>query len=215
MTTPEESNLNSGQPPAKPPTPVSKTGEIISFCKTLLIFLAVVYVLRASVVEAFKIPSGSMIPTLRIGDHILVSKLSYGLRLPLYQRFVFQWQMPSRGDIVVFTQKEDPSTNFIKRVIGLPGEIVEVRGSRVYINNRLVPENYARWEEGGLSEGSFGPEQVPPGHTFLLGDNRDHSRDSRFWANPFLDMQRVKGRAWVIYWSWDPAWSERMFKLIR
>lgn len=213
MSTPDTASPQG--PDTNPKAPVSKKNEALSILKTLIIFGAIVWVLRASVVEAYKIPSGSMIPTLRIGDHILVSKLSYGLRLPLYERFVAQWSNPKRGDIVVFTQKDDPSTNFIKRVIGLPGDIVEVRGSRVYINNELLPENYARWEEGGLSEGSFGPEQVPPGHVFLLGDNRDHSRDSRFWPEPFLDLQRIKGRALVIYWSWDPAWKDRIFRVIR
>lgn len=196
-------------------SPTSKKAEIFSFVKTLIFFLAIVYVFKASVVEAFKIPSGSMIPTLRIGDHILVSKLAYGLRIPFYQAFVYQWANPKRGDIVVFTQKDDPSTNFIKRTIGLPGDTVEVRGSRVYINNELLPENYARWEEGGLTEGSFGPDKVPEGKVFLLGDNRDHSRDSRFWNDPYLDIQRIKGRALFIYWSWDPAWKERLFKAVR
>jgi signal peptidase I len=195
-------------------TPPSSSGqfvsEAISFLKTLAAFLLAAFILRATVVEAFKIPSGSMIPTLRIGDHILVSKLSYGLRLPLMASSVFLFDSPERADIVVFTRPDDPATieddsdtNVIKRVVGLPGDVVEVRDTTVYINNQILEESYARWQEGGLRDGNFGPERVPEGHIFLLGDNRDHSKDSRFWTEPFLPIERVKGRALIIYWSWD------------
>lgn len=184
--------------------------EVISFFKTLGFLLVLAMFLRASVVEAFKIPSGSMIPTLMIGDHILVSKFSYGLRAPFVKKMLYRYSQPERGDVVVFTRVDDPSTiddeseiNIIKRVVGLPGDTVEVRGTKVYINNAIYPESYARWEEGGIREGNFGPEKVPAGHVFLLGDNRDHSKDSRFWYDPFLEMERIKGRALIIYWSWD------------
>ena len=184
--------------------------EVFSFFKTLAFLLAAAIVLRASVVEAFKIPSGSMIPTLMVGDHILVSKLSYGIRLPLKITTLFQYDLPQRGDVVVFTRPDDPTTlvdeskiNIIKRTVGLPGDIVEVRGSKLYINNKLLSEDYARWDRGGVPEGNFGPEQVPDDRVFLLGDNRDHSRDSRFWHDPFLPISRIKGRALFIYWSWD------------
>ncbi len=183
--------------------------EIISFFKTLSIFLVIAILLRASVVEAFKIPSGSMIPTLRIGDHILVSKFNYGFRLPFMTNSLIQYSKPQRGDIVVFTRpdevgtlEDESSINIIKRVMGIPGDIIEVNGTNVYINNQLYPEEYARWEDGGLKEGNFGPIKVPEGNVFLMGDNRDHSRDSRFWEEPFLDMRRIKGRAFVVYWSW-------------
>ena len=184
--------------------------EVYSFFKTLCLFLAAAFLLRASVVEAYKIPSGSMKPTLTIGDHILVSKLAYGFRLPLVNETIFQFRAPQCGDVVVFTRPDDPDTledesaiNIIKRVIGLPGDVIEVRNTEVYINNELHQENYARWEENGIPEGDFGPARVPPGHVLLLGDNRDHSRDSRFWNYPFLEMSRIKGKAFLIYWSWD------------
>ena len=196
--------------PVPQPRPATIKAEVISFLKTLVAFLIAAIILRASVVEAFKIPSGSMIPTLHIGDHILVSKFSYGIRLPFVTYTALQYSQPKRGDIVVFTRPDDPSTledesaiNIIKRVIGLPGETVEVRDTRVFINNEILDEPYARWQEGGLREGNFGPEVVPPGKVFLLGDNRDHSKDSRFWSDPFLDVGRIKGRALIIYWSWD------------
>lgn len=190
--------------------PSRNTREVLSFMRTLAIFLLLAFILRASVVEAFKIPSGSMQPTLQIGDHILVCKFSYGLRLPLIDTTIVQYATPHRGDIVVFTRPDDPMTpndesdiNIIKRVIGLPGETVEVRGRTVFINGKELYEPYARWEEGGILEGNFRAQTVPPGHILLLGDNRDHSRDSRFWTDsPFLDLSRVKGRALIIYWSW-------------
>jgi len=160
----------------KSPSPVSRTAEVISFVKTLAIFLVVAYFLRASVVEAFKIPSGSMIPTLRVGDHILVSKLSYGIRLPFMNRFIYQYAMPKRGDIVVFTRPDDPTTpeneakiNIIKRVIGLPGDTVEVRNTRLYINNQLYPESYARWGGGRHQRRKFWSGTCSSGQSLFAG----------------------------------------------
>lgn len=206
--TPATTTPSSTPASTAPTTPQKGENDIVSFLKTLTLFIAAALVLRASVVEAFKIPSGSMIPTLKIGDHLLVSKLSYGFRLPLLIRTVYQWGLPQRGDIVVFTRpdergttEDESSINIIKRVIGLPGDIVEVRDTRVFINNVVLPEDYARWDEAGLHGGNFGPETVPPGHVFMMGDNRDHSKDSRYWEDPFLEVDRIKGRALIIYWS--------------
>jgi len=194
--------------------------EVISFFKTLAVLVVIAIFLRGSVVEAFKIPSGSMIPTLMIGDHILVSKFSYGIRLPFVTDMLYRYSMPQRGDVVVFTRPDDPSTseneqdiNIIKRVVGLPGDTIELRGTSLYINSQLYPEPYARYEDGGIRDGNFGPEKVPEGHIMLMGDNRDHSKDGRFWPYPFLEVNRVKGRALIIYWSWDSL--ARIGKLIR
>lgn len=195
--------------------------EILSFFKTLSVILGLAMVLRVCVVEPFKIPSGSMIPTLQIGDFILVLKFRYGLRMPFVTDSVTTWATPQRGDVVVFTRPDDPNTpseddskiNIIKRVIGLPGDTVEVNGARLLINGTEVQEPYARWAEGGSLEGYFGPKTIPEGHVLLLGDNRDHSKDSRFWTDPFLDMKRIKGKAVIIFWSWDSF--KRIFTLIR
>lgn len=205
--------MNPENSPATPETTTTKksTGqEVVSFIKTLALFLAAAFLLRASVVEAFKIPSLSMFPTLKVGDHILVSKLSYGLRVPLMTESMFLFDTPKRGDIVVFTRPDEPGTrddesgiNIIKRVVGLPGETVELRGTRLLVNGQEIEEPYARYQEHGIPDGYFGPDRIPEGHVFLLGDNRDHSKDSRFWREPFLDIHRIKGRALVIYWSWD------------
>jgi signal peptidase I len=201
-----------GSGAATPPT--SARQEIVSFVKTVAIFLVLAFFLRASVVEAFKIPSLSMAPTLQVGDHILVSKLSYGIRLPFVSRFVYQYDEPERGDIIVFTREDDPDINIIKRVVGVPGDLVEIRNRKVTINNQLLYEPYARYRFGGIK--NFGPERVPSGHLFMLGDNRDESRDSRFWDDsPWLDIQSVKGRAHIIYWTFDKDWRERIGKILR
>ena len=194
--------------------------EIYSFFKTLAVFLVLAFLLRASVVEAFKIPSESMKPTLQKYDHILVCKFSYGFRLPFMREVLFSYSQPKRGDVVVFTRPDEPNTledessiNIIKRVVALPGETVSVRDRTLYIDGVPQEEKYAIWEENGSPDGEFSPEVVPDGHVFLLGDNRDHSKDSRFWPYHFLDMKLIKGRALMIYWSWSQF--SRMGMIIR
>ncbi len=194
--------------------------ETKSLVKTVILLITIAYVLRASVVEAYKIPSSSMEPTLQIEDHILVNKLSYGLWLPFMKKSAVQYSEPQRGDVVVFTLPDDPTTpgidesntNIIKRVIGLPGETVEVRGKKVLINDKLLQdESYAQWKHDG--ETDFGPQRVPEGKVLLLGDNRDLSRDSRFWNDHYLDMKRIKGRAFFIYLAFHSP-LRRMFSVI-
>jgi len=201
--------------------PTGMWQEFVAFTKTLVLILGLAFIIRLQIVEPFKIPSGSMIPTLRVGDYILVLKFWYGMRLPFISESVFTWNSPSRGEVVVFTRPDDPETpteddseiNIIKRVIGLPGETVEVRGAQVLVDGNPISEPYAVWGKGGIIEGNFGPTKVPPGHILLLGDNRDHSKDSRFWTVPFLDQRRVKGRAVLVFWSWDSL--TRIGNLIR
>lgn len=185
--------------------------SLIENAKSLTLFIAVALLLRVSVVEAYKIPSSSMESTLLIGDHLLVSKLSYSLRIPFMDESPWVFDTPERGDIVVFTKSDDPLTeenesniNVIKRVIGLPGDEVEVRGKAVIVNGKVLEENYTQWKYGGRVD--FGPETVPEGHVLLMGDNRDESHDGRLWTlagkkAPFLDIARIKGRALVIYWN--------------
>lgn len=195
--------------------------EALSFIKTLALFIGLALLIRGTLIEPFKIPSGSMIPTLQIGDRILVSKLSYGIRLPFMTGFVYQYGAPKRGDVVVFTRADDPDTsaedessiNLIKRVVGLEGETVEVKNATLYINGKALEEPYARWTHGGSSDGEFGPQVVPAGKIFLMGDNRDQSRDSRFWNDHFLPTWRVKGRALLVYWNFESL--DRIFSAIR
>lgn len=195
-------------------------GEVVGLIRSFAVFLGIAFMLRASVVEAFKIPSTSMVPTLQVHDHILVNKLSYGMRVPLLAKTVFNFREPKRGDVVVFTLPDNPATpedesdtNIIKRVIGLPGETLEVRGTKVFIDGTEYDNDreYAVWVNGGRK--NFGPVTIPPGKVILLGDNRDQSKDSRYWPEPFLDVSRIKGRAFIIYWN-SGLLLKRMFSII-
>ena len=191
--------------------------EAIGMALLLALFI------RTFIVQAFKIPSGSMIPTLQIGDHILVNKLSYGVRMPFLERYLLDFQKPQRGDVVVFIFPEDRSKDFIKRVIGVAGDSVEIRGKKISINGKLVDDPYAHFEgddpqaPGIVSRDDYGPKTVPDNHIFVMGDNRDRSYDSRFWG--YVNLADVRGKAFLIYWSWDGGdrWVrwERLGGLIR
>lgn len=195
--------------------------ELYETIKGLAYLLVIALCLRATVVEAFKIPSSSMEATLQVGDHILVNKLSYGLHLLFFQKeAVWQYATPSRGDIVVFTLKDNPKTpedesdtNLIKRVIGLPGDTIEVKGVNVFINGTryAADDKYASWLSGGVK--NFGPVVIPKDKLFMMGDNRDFSKDARYWADPFLPIERVKGRAFIIYWN--TSMFRRIFRIPR
>lgn len=177
------------------------------YVEAILIAVVLALFIRAFVVQAFKIPSGSMKPTLLVGDHILVSKFSYGITIPFVDKQVAHFGNPERGDIVVFQYPVDPSKDFIKRVIGLPGDTVRVEDKHVYVNNRLLDEPYAVHSENRIlpanasPRDNLGPVVVPPNSLFVMGDNRDESYDSRFWS--FVDMSALKGKAFIIYWSWN------------
>ena len=178
-----------------------------------------VYVFRTTLVEAYKVPSGGMENTILIGDHLLAVKWAYGWRLPLFEDVVFGARPAERGDLVVFPFPEDPSRPFIKRVIGLPRETVEIRDKVVYINGKPLDEAYVRFLEppvrrddpeyglrGESIRDNWGPKVIPEGQLFVLGDNRDNSRDSRFWG--FLRQDSLLGRAEVVYWSYEATKDE-------
>lgn len=185
----------------KPKSTFREYAEAIGMALLLALFI------RTFIVQAFKIPSGSMIPTLQIGDHILVNKLSYGIRIPFWEHYLVDFTRPHRGDVVVFIFPEDRTKDFIKRVIGVGGDTVEIRGKKIYINGRQVEDPHAHFEgddpqTAGLpSRDDFGPRTVPENHIFVMGDNRDRSYDSRFWG--FVNLDDVRGKAFLIYWSWD------------
>jgi signal peptidase I len=182
------------------------------YAESIIIAIVLALVIRTFVVQAFKIPSGSMEDTLLIGDHILVNKLAYGLQLPfMHDKLRFGLMAnPARGDIIVFPFPRDPSRDFIKRVVGLPGDRVEIRNHHAYINGEALKEPYIRLDERAAMHPSryshWGPEVVPTDKLFVMGDNRDNSADSRDWG--FLDSTHVKGRAFIIYWSWDSSKSK-------
>ncbi len=172
---------------------------------TLAIILALF--IRAFIIQAFKIPSGSMQNTLQIGDHILVNKFIYGVKLPFTSTTIIPYKNPQRGDIVVFKFRQEPKKDFIKRTIGIPGDVIEIRNKKVYVNKKRLEQDYAIYTDLHIipkaiqPRDNFGPVTVPEDSIFVMGDNRDHSYDSRFWG--FVDLKDVKGKAFIIYWSWD------------
>ncbi len=192
--------------------------EAIAIAIVLALFI------RSFVVQAFKIPSGSMEPTLLIGDHILVNKFIYGIKIPLIEKKFIQIKNPQRGDVTVFTYPLDPSKDFIKRVIGIAGDKIQIKNKKIYINDKPYNDPYGFYSEQdiihnwgvGVNRDNFGPVTVPPHSIFVMGDNRDKSYDSRFWG--FVDVNKVKGKAFLIYWSWEKPFKNfrlsRLAKLI-
>ncbi len=202
----------------------SKTREYV---ESLLIAALIALVVRSFVVQAFKIPSSSMEPTLLIGDHLLVNRLSYSMKVPFTDIVILNLGKPERGDVVVFRYPVDRSKDFIKRVIAKEGDVVEIKDKVVYVNGTRVSDPHAYFAEDNLIPGffsqrdNFGPVTVPKDSYFCLGDNRDRSLDSRFWG--FVKREELVGRALVIYFSWNGRaedilhyirW-ERIGKLIR
>jgi len=181
--------------------------KIWDWTKSILIALVLALFIRAFIVQAYKIPSGSMIPTLLIGDYLLVNKLAYGIRNPIKNDFIYFRKLPERQEIVVFTYPLNKKLDFIKRVIGLPGDTVEIVNKKVYVNGKLLKEPYVQFNDPEIypkevsPRDNYGPVKVPPGYIFVLGDNRDQSYDSRFWG--FVPINYIKGRALIIYFSWD------------
>ena len=182
------------------------------YLEALIWAVVLALIIRTWGVQAFKIPSGSMKPTLLIGDHLLVSKSCYGIKLPFSDKVLIPVGDPQRGDIVVFRFPEDRDKDFIKRIIGLPGETVEVRNKQVYINGRPLKDPWSHTSDriilppGVQPRDNFGPVRVPPNHYFVMGDNRDQSYDSRFWfggRGGFVPRHDILGRAFIIYWSWE------------
>ena len=196
---------------------IKKKSVFREYAEAAAIAILLALIIRTFVVQAFKIPSGSMEPTLLVGDHILVNKFIYGVKLPLIRNTIIPVSQPKRNDVIVFIYPVDKSKDFIKRVIGLPGDKVEILGHKVLINGKAFDDKYGYFapDEGNASHQNnatkIGPILVPEGQYFVMGDNRDHSYDSRFWG--FVPSRSIKGKAFIIYWSW-PHWK-RFLHLIR
>lgn len=192
--------------------------KLKSLLKDIAIGLLLALFVRTFFIQAYKIPTGSMIPTLLIGDHIIVNRLSYGLRFP-YLGYIIKWNDVKIGDIVVFEFPKDRSKDFIKRVIANEGDLVEIRNKIVYVNGKKIEDKWAFFSDNEIypSRDNWGPERVPEGHIFVLGDNRDESNDSRFWG--FVPKKNVKGKALLIYFSIDyesgKIRNKRLFSLIK
>lgn len=186
-----------------------KQSKIWEYAKAIITALILALIIRAYIVQAFKIPSGSMLQTLLIGDHILVNKFMYGTEIPFTDKRVLILTKPKRGDIVVFKYPEDPSRDFIKRVIGIEGDIVEGKNKTIHINGKPVTEPYVQHTDsaqqygGVMQRDNFGPYLVPRDKFFVMGDNRDQSYDSRYWG--YVDLKEIRGKAFIIYWSWDSS----------
>ena len=227
---------------------VRKKSRFREYTEAFIIAIILALVIRGYVVQAFKIPSGSMIATLLVGDHLLANKFIYGLKAPFSDSRFLIFRQPKRGDIVVFSfpknrEKEECSStsknilnrienvlstgnplyifkddcrDFIKRIVGVGGDKIEVKNKTVYVNDIPLDEPYKihrdiRIEEPGQNpRDNFGPVTVPRNKFFAMGDNRDQSFDSRFWG--FVDMDDIKGKALIIYWSWDSddVWYEKV-----
>lgn len=199
------------------------------YAEAIVVAMLLAFAIRVFVVQAFKIPSGSMIPTLLIGDHILVSKLSYGIQWPSQCKFqwgfppincyasnaIVEFGKPQRGDIIVFRFPEDEEKDFIKRIVGIPGDRVQVKNKVVLVNGTpLDDKTFTQRIDPGIIDGTinprdnFGPVTVPEGSYFVMGDNRDQSLDSRFWG--YVREEKIRGKAFRIYWSWNGQgnWTE-------
>lgn len=210
---------------------VMRESLIVEYAHSFFPVLAVVWVLRSFLFEPFTIPSGSMLPTLEVGDYILVSKYSYGLRLPVVGTKVVSLGDPQRGDIMVFKYPENPRINYIKRVIGVPGDRIAIEGNMVFLNGKLIARDVVRQEpeinpwqlyyEQKLDTSTFnirelvgagtvsGEWLVPEGSYFTLGDNRNESRDSRYWG--FVPDEYVVGKAFYIWIHKKPGLNLPVF----
>lgn len=184
-----------------------KKGALRENIEAIIVAVILALFIRTFVVQAFKIPSGSMKDTLLIGDHILVNKFIYGVKAPFLHKTMIPIKDPKRGDIIVFEFPEDPSKDFIKRVIGLPGDVVEIRNKKLVVNGKRIKDAHSIHKDPKIfparlqPRDNLGPITVPEHKLFVMGDNRDFSYDSRFWG--FVDLLAVKGKAFIIYWSWD------------
>ena len=184
-----------------------KRGHVRENIEAILVEILIALFIRTFVVQAFKIPSGSMKQTLQIGDHILVNKFIFGVKMPYWNKTILPLKKPQRGDIIVFKYPVDPSKDFIKRVIGVGGDVVESRDKQLFVNHKQVNHKFGVHTDPRILSGAnkprdnFGPLTVPENALFVMGDNRDESYDSRFWG--FVDLKAVNGKAFIVYWSWD------------
>src|SRR5690554_3541304 len=205
---------------------------LVDISRSFFPVLAVVLVLRSFLVEPFQIPSGSMLPTLEDGDFILVNKFSYGIRLPVLNNKVIEIGDPQRGDVIVFRYPEDTRINYIKRVVGMLGDVVRYDNKVLYINGERVEEQllqrnppFAYYQETlgetphrtvktEVAPASLGQGEwvVPEGQYFVMGDNRDNSNDSRFWG--FVPDENVVGKAFAIWMHWKPVFSLPTFSRV-
>ncbi len=212
--------MNSDNPSESEKDKQPKKSGLRENTEAILVAIVLALFIRTFIIQAFKIPSGSMKETLQIGDHILVNKFIYGVKIPFLNKTLIPIKSPQREDIIVFEFPEDPEKDFIKRVVGLPGDTIEIRNKEVYVNSQRFELPQAVFKESHIVSGprdNYPAITVPPNSLFVMGDNRDQSYDSRFWG--FVKLDAVKGKAFIIYWSWDSQnfgvrWK-RLAKILR
>ncbi len=192
-------------------TPPKKSG-LRENTEAIIVAIILALFIRTFIIQAFKIPSGSMLQTLQIGDHILVNKFIYGVKMPFNRSTIIPIKNPAREDIIVFKYPHDPKKDYIKRVIGVGGDVIQIRDKQVYVNNEPMGiRDYVMITDGNMHSpdfsprDNFGPITVPEDSLFVMGDNRDNSADSRFWG--FVNLKAVKGKAFIIYWSGIIPWE--------
>ena len=187
---------------------VRKKSLFREYAEAIIIAVLLALVIRQFAVQAFTIPSGSMMDTLLIGDYILVNKFLLGPEIPFTDKHLPGLRSPEHGDVVVFKYPNDETRDFIKRIVAVGGETVQVKDNRAYVNGQPLEEPYVR--PGSIPAATSGhcgylygcdPIVVPPGAYFVMGDNRDNSQDSRYWG--FVKREKIRGKAFLIYWSWD------------
>jgi len=199
-----------------------KKSTLREYAEAIAIAFIIALLIRTFIVHPFKIPSGSMLPTLEIGDQIMVNKFIYGAKLPFLRNTIIPGSIPQRGDIIVFIYPQDKSKDFIKRVIALGGEQVEIKDKKIFIDGKHYQDPYGVYNDkitipGLRPRDNMKPLVVPPDSLFVMGDNRDDSYDSRFWG--VVEQKDIIGKAFIIYWSWNgndfrPRWN-RIFNLLR
>jgi len=196
----------------------SPMSSFIDLIKILIAALFIAVLIRTFIIQPYVIPSESMLNTLQVGDRLFVTKFSYGIGLPFLEREILSTGEPEHGDIIVFPFPLDKRQDYIKRVVGIPGDMLEIRNKQLYRNGQAVVEEFAIHLDPGTSfrRDNMPTLTVPPGKVFVLGDNRDFSQDSRFWG--FVDKDTIHGQALFIYWSStrfiDVKWS-RIGKMLR
>jgi signal peptidase I len=215
----KEETLSKSSPQQTKPDEITKKSGLRENIEAIVIAILLALFIRTFVVQAFKIPSGSMKETLQIGDHILVNKFIYGVKLPLINKVILPIKDPKKDDIIVFRYPENPKLDFIKRVVAVQGDVVEIRNKKLFVNDELVTRPYAIHTDPHIIPGvynkrdNFGPVEVPADSLFVMGDNRDNSKDSRFWG--FVELPAVKGKAFMIYWSWNKNNSKTLLNYVR
>ena len=192
----------------------------VEWAKAMVFAVLLALGIRTAVAQAYEIPSGSMEPTLLVGDHLMADKLAYGLRFPdsllgvrppglPYGRYLFRLGAVHRGEVIIFVSPPEPSIDLIKRVIGVAGDRVQIKNGRLWLNDEQVADPHAHFSlpdsmrSMNSPRDSFGPIVVPPGSLFVMGDNRDNSWDSRYWG--LVPLDSVEARAILIYWPWDSS----------